>query len=75
MFEIVNGWTPKHGYTISSPGEPEGSGELIMKHVMKNCLNFTYALADICVRFYLENNVSHPCLCQSFSNKLHAEWR
>ena len=33
MFEIVNGGrtddkTPKHGYTISSPCEPEGSGEL-----------------------------------------------
>ena len=23
-------WTPDHGYTISSPCEPEGSGELIM---------------------------------------------
>ena len=35
MFEIVaedgrtdDGWTPEHGYTISSPCEPEGSGEL-----------------------------------------------
>ena len=34
MFEIVNGRrtdakrTPEHGYTISSPCEPEGSGEL-----------------------------------------------
>ena len=36
MFEIVDGRrttydgrTPEHGYTISSPCEPEGSGELI----------------------------------------------
>ena len=38
MFEIVNGWTdgrttddgwtPEHGYTISSPCEPNGLGEL-----------------------------------------------
>ena len=34
MFENVNGRrtddgrTPEHGYTISSPCEPEGSGEL-----------------------------------------------
>ena len=33
MFEIVNGRTDdgrtlEHGYTISSPYEPEGSGEL-----------------------------------------------
>ena len=34
MFEIVDGWTdddgrtPEHGYTISSPCEPNGSGEL-----------------------------------------------
>ena len=36
MFEIVDdgrqttddGWTPDHGYTISSPCEPNGSGEL-----------------------------------------------
>ena len=25
-----DGRTPEHGYTISSPCEPEGSGELIM---------------------------------------------
>ena len=36
MFEIVNGRTddgrtPEHGYTISSPCEPEGSGELKTK--------------------------------------------
>ena len=37
MFEIVNGRrtddgrTPEHGYTISSPCEPNGSGELITK--------------------------------------------
>ena len=37
MFEIVDGRrttydgrTPEHGYTISSPCEPEGSGELKM---------------------------------------------
>ena len=29
MFEIVDGRTPEHGYTISSPCEPNGSGELI----------------------------------------------
>ena len=35
MFEIVDdrrtddGRTPEHGYTISSPCEPKGSGELI----------------------------------------------
>ena len=28
MFEIVDGRTPEHGYTISSPCEPNGSGEL-----------------------------------------------
>ena len=43
MFEIVDGRqmddgrTPEHGYTISSPCEPEGSGELKTKEV----LNFT----------------------------------
>ena len=38
MFEIVDGRmtdddgrTPEHGYTISSPCEPNGSGELKMK--------------------------------------------
>ena len=32
MFEIVDGRrrTPEHGYTISSPCEPNGSSELIM---------------------------------------------
>ena len=66
MFEIVNGWTLKHGYTISSLGETEGSGELIMKHVMKNCLNFTYALADICLRLYLEKKCFKPMLVSVF---------
>ena len=33
MFEnggrtTTDGWTPEHGYTISSPCEPNGSGEL-----------------------------------------------
>ena len=43
MFEIVNGrlkddrWTPEHGYTISSPCEPEGAGEL-KKHILGECL-------------------------------------
>ena len=37
MFEIVNGRTddgrtPEHGYTISSPCEPNGSGELIIPY-------------------------------------------
>ena len=29
-------WTPDHGYTISSPCEPEGSGELILSAWPKN---------------------------------------
>ena len=27
MVDIENGWTPKHGYTISSPGGTGASGE------------------------------------------------
>ena len=39
MFEIVDvrrttdGRTPEHGYTISSPCEPKGSGELKMQNI------------------------------------------
>ena len=29
IFEIVDGRTPDHGHPISSPCEPNGSGELI----------------------------------------------
>ena len=44
MFKIVDDhderqWTPEHGYTISSPCEPDGSGELIKKK--KNCQEFS----------------------------------
>ena len=41
MFEIVDGRrttddgrTPEHGYTISSPCEPNGSGELKMESLI-----------------------------------------
>ena len=42
MFEIVDNnkttnWTPEHGYTISSPCEPDGSGELNFFIFIKNC--------------------------------------
>ena len=47
MFEIVDGRTvdddgrtPEHGYTISSPCEPNGSGEL------KSCLNLKYSFSN-----------------------------
>ena len=46
MFEIVDvqrtddGRTPEHGYTISSPCEPKGSGELI------RCLKFSFLFFD-----------------------------
>ena len=28
LYWTDDGWTPEHGYTISSPCEPNGSGEL-----------------------------------------------
>ena len=46
MFEIVDrrrsddGRTPEHGYTISSPCEPKGSGELKKNYIPVN-LSFT----------------------------------
>ena len=57
MFEIVNvrrttdgrtddGRTPEHGYTISSPCEPEGSGELI-KLGCKGVLNTRTCYPDV----------------------------
>ena len=30
----TDGWTPGHGYTISSPGESNSSGELKMLHLL-----------------------------------------
>ena len=45
MFEIMDGQTtdddgrtPEHGYTISSPCEPDGSGELTILILTKNGL-------------------------------------
>ena len=32
-------WTPEHGYTISSPCEPEGSGEL---KILRTCVGVLY---------------------------------
>ena len=54
MFEIVNGRrtddgrTPEHGYTISSPCEPNGSGELI---ILVNMSNRRMSL------FYIQNAI------------------
>ena len=33
-----DGRTPEHGYTISSPCEPNGSGELIMEEFTRNLI-------------------------------------
>ena len=35
-----DGWTPDHGHPISSPCEPNGSGELIMSSKM--CCHFDF---------------------------------
>ena len=42
IFEIVDGRTPDHGYPISSPCEPNGSGELKINQnikIMQFCQN------------------------------------
>ena len=53
MFEIVNGRRtddgrmPKHGYTISSPCEPEGSGELIIHKIQKHFRHVLYSIGSM----------------------------
>ena len=44
IFEIVDGRidgrTPEHGYTINSPCEPNGSGEMITYYVLTVLVHF-----------------------------------
>ena len=61
MFEIVDGRTPEHGYTISSPCEPKGSGELkcdeILLSIPKDFLK------NVRQRYKIANMVCLRCRC------------
>ena len=53
MFEIVNrrrtdGRTPEHGYTISSPCDPEGSGELKSQKTVALMLSLSSLIVALC---------------------------
>ena len=69
IFEIVDGRTPDHGHPISSPCEPNGSGELKIKSSVSY---FPFLSAVLIVE--IDAYSSLLCCCMNMYHFIHFNW-
>ena len=58
----TDGRTTEHGYTISSPCEPDGSGELKMPYVISFCEHSLFMIFECLHAAYWVLSLFHTCM-------------